>query len=207
VGFVKRRKGSWLAIWGVGRISEGAEPDKYESMIERLKGFCIRLGGRVEKMRFPDEFGCKVNPASVIQLFPEFERLVKEAKDSGVERIYFGEHDAFFFAYPGMGEAGFTLTYDTEEIPEEKGAKFQKELESEFYSFMSSRNLAPEFDFIPRVEYGGDYVDVEARVPTETEEGFGILADIAKAMLEFKSKLHELMKKYNVRAKIYSQFL
>lgn len=173
----------------------------------KLARFCLRLGGRIEEREFLSEFGCDVDPWRVITNFKEFKRLVKEAKNSDIERIYFGEHDAYFFAYPKEGEAGFVLSYDTEELPEEEGEKFQEDLESEFYDYMTNKGYPPEFKFIPKVEYGGDYIDVEARVPMEYEDEFSRLSGIAKAMLEFKSKLHELMRKYGIKAKIHSSFL
>ncbi len=180
--------------------------ERFNDALRRLRNFCLRLGGRVEEVKFESEFGCDVDPRRVISEFEVFKRLIEEAKGSGVERIYFGEHDAYFFAYPGEGEAGFVLTYDTEELSEEEASRLQEELETSFYDFMYGRGLPPEFRFIPRVEYGGDYLDVEARVPIEWED-FDKLDDIARAMLEFKPKLHELLKKYGVRAKIYTRFM
>jgi len=169
-----------------------------------LRDFCLSLGGRVEEMPFPSEFACDVDPRRVMARFKKFEELVRSAKDSGINRIYFGEHDAYFFAYPEEGEAGFILTYDTEEIPEEAGEKFQEELVAEFYDHMEASGYTPEFGFIPRVEYGGDYVDVEALVTMEELED---LKGIAEAMLAFKGKLRKLMKEYGVRAKVYAEFL
>ena len=172
------------------------------SVRDDLVRFCLSLGGKVERMRFWDEFGCTVNPEKVIERFSEFKRLYREAKGSDIGRIYFGEHDKYFFAYPREGEAGFMLTYEIEPpFPktlegEEESIKFLREVKSEFYGFMDERGLPPEFGFIPRVEAEYDWLDVEARVLADIPEEFDGLPRIAKAMLEFDGKVKEIMRKY-----------
>ncbi|RLE55464.1 MAG: hypothetical protein DRJ40_08400 [Thermoprotei archaeon] len=180
---------------------------------EKLAEFCLSLGGKVERMRLPDEFGCNVDPSKVIEHFDEFKELYREAKGSGIERIYFGKHDKYFFAYPELGEVGFVLTYEIEppfpetEEGEKQAVKLLEEVQSEFYEFMSSRGLAPEFKFIPRIESEFEWLDIEARVLADIPEELERLPDIVKAMLEFDKKVREILNTFGRKVETPPKFL
>jgi len=187
---IKRKESKWA--------------EKSENIYEKFKRFCQQLGGKFEDLGSSD-FGCVVDPAKAISSFKEFERLVDEARSGTlgvVTRMYFGSHDSYFAVFPGMGYGGFILAYKIVGMPKEGGNKFQEELKSELYNFMNRRGLG----ITPEVEYGGDYIAIRVTTPL-TKEGLDNLTNIARAMLDFKPKLHELMKKYGVKVKTYPKFM
>jgi len=168
------------------------------SVVSRLKSFCLRLGGRVIKMPFPNEFGCEVNPRAVLRNFDEFKSIAKELRGSGVARANFGSDDSYFYINPEDGEVSFVLTKEFTPIGEAI-EDLASEVKHEWYDYMRKHGLEPEFDFIPDYSWGtsGDarhqYIDLVAETPYPNMD---LLRDIAEAMLEFKKKLEEKIERY-----------
>jgi len=183
---------------------ESKEAEKSVDVFERLSRLCQQLGGKVEDMR-PD-FGCVVNPEKVISSLKEFESLMEEIRRGrfvGVAGIWFGDHDFYFAVYPGMSFVGFVLAYDLLGVPREDGNKFLKELASEFRNFMIKKDLKK---VKYQIDYRGSHINITTMVPL-TKEGLSNLLDIGRAILEFKPKLQELIKKYNMEPRAPPKFM
>ena len=197
--FVKQKEkrkevSGWLSdsIWDVAQVAG--------SVVRRLTNFCLRLGGKVEDMPFPSEFGCDVDPDAVIRHFDEFKKLAYELheKSEEVARAYFGKDDAYFFIHSEEAMAGFALSKEFTPIGEAI-EDLADDVERQWYEHMRKHGLEPEFHFIPDFRWGtsGDakhqYIDLEAQTPYPDLD---ILRDVAEAMLEFKKELEEKISRY-----------
>ena len=186
--------GVWLlnTAWGVARVAGG--------IVERLTNFCRRLGGRVEDMYFPSEFGCNVDPRAVIRNYDEFEKIAHELHEHRREiaRAFFGKPDAYFYIYSEDAEAGFTISKEITPIGEDI-EYLADDVERGWYEHLRKYGFEPEFHYIPDFRWGtaGDaksqFIDLDARV---VYPDLDILDDIANAMLEYKKKVEELISKY-----------
>ena len=195
--FVKqkvKKARSWLvgSVWDVAQVSD--------SIAKRLANFCLRLGGKVEDMPFPSEFGCDVDPRAVIRNFDEFKKIAHELHGHSREiaRAYFGKGDAYFFIDSEDAMAGFAISKEFTPIGEAI-EDLADDVERQWYEHMSRHGLEPEFHFIPDFRWGtsGDeksqFIDLEAQV---TFPDLDLLDDIAKAMLEYKKDVEEKISRY-----------
>jgi len=166
-------------------------------LVEELERFCKSIGGIPERTAW--DFGCIVSPEKVLENWNEFLELLEKSKDNPeISAIYFGEKETYFYYHPERAMGGFRLSkYIPAVLEDEEMTKLYEDVESEFWNYMRKRGIEPEFQFIPRVDVGEwegkTYVDVEAEV---TQPELSNLKKIAKAMLNFKRKLNELIRKY-----------
>ena len=190
---VKKAK-SWLvgSVWDVAQVAD--------SIAKRLANFCIKIGGKVEDMPFPSEFGCDVDPRAVINNFDEFKRLAHELHRHSreISRAYFGKNDAYFFVFSEEAMAGFAISKEFTPIGDAI-EDLADDVERQWYEHMRKHGLVPEFHFIPDFRWGtsGDaeyqFMDLEAQV---TFPELDLLDDVAKAMLEFKKDVEAKMRRY-----------
>jgi len=179
-----------VSEWDLAKIAN--------SVAEKLARFCFKLGGKIEDMPLPSQFACDVDPVAVIEHFSEFKKLAKMLSESNeITVAYFGRNDAYFTIFANEAMAGFTLSKEFTPIGDAI-EDLATDVEYEWYKHMEKHGIEPEFHFIPDFRYGtsGDathqFIDLEART-TYTE--IDLLKDIARAMLKFKEKLEEKIRK------------
>ena len=158
--------------------------------------FCLMLGGKVEDMPLPSQFGCDVDPMAVVRSFSKFEELVKMLGEE-LSTVYFGKNDAYFTVFNNEAMVGFTLSKEFAPIGDAI-EDLAMDVVCEWYEYMEKHGFRPGFHFIPNYLYGtsGDakyqFIDLEART---TFTDMDTLKDIARAMLKFKEKLEEKIRK------------